>query len=451
MWFSRSFRKWIWLPLVVIVLLTGVYVLRLATQERPSVVSVSPEGGAAGVVGLRPVLVEFSHPMSLSSLERSVVISPALAGEFTFDNPRTVRFTPEEIWPEGVTVSVTIQTSARSAIGLSLAAPFAWTFKTAQIMLAYLYPLTPPSQLFALDPLSGDTLLLVDAPEGILDYSFSPDGLTIYYSTPLPGGGSQIYRVERSSGEARLLYTCVMALCQRPLLSPDGERLVFEDTTNIKIWLVDADDGGNPVQIQGTRHPLWSDKGALAVYDDASQAYLIHDLVTRTVLQLPNETGEPGVWRPGGVGFIAAEIATGATSHLYDFDLSGGAPVMIDLMPGDHHENNTPAVSPDGTMLAFAKRFLDEERWTRGRQLWVIEADGSNPRPLTEDGFYNYTSFAWSPDSTQIAMLRFNESFLGEAPEIWLVYVDGSDLFRLVINGHSPQWIPYHSSSMPAR
>jgi Tol biopolymer transport system component len=63
---------------------------------------------------------------------------------------------------------------------------------------------------------------------------------------------------------------------------------------------------------------------------------------------------------------------------------------------GDSH----PSWSPDGTQVAFS-RFEG-----RAEELWVVGADGSQPRPLNQE-FAAIVHVAWSPDATVIAVVGF--------------------------------------------
>jgi Tol biopolymer transport system component len=104
-------------------------------------------------------------------------------------------------------------------------------------------------------------------------------------------------------------------------------------------------------------------------------------------------------------------------------------------------EDFTPAFSPDGQQLIFARRYLDQDRWTPGRQAWLMQVDGGETHVLTYAADYKYTAFAWHPDGDQIAAVRFNTTTLLDPPELWLLQLDGSG-YRLVIGGYAPQWIP---------
>jgi Tol biopolymer transport system component len=66
-----------------------------------------------------------------------------------------------------------------------------------------------------------------------------------------------------------------------------------------------------------------------------------------------------------------------------------------------------PSWSPDGTQLAFS-RFEG-----RAEELWVVGADGSEPRPLNQE-FAAIVHVAWSPRGDEIAVVGFS----GPGPEV---------------------------------
>ena len=93
-------------------------------------------------------------------------------------------------------------------------------------------------------------------------------------------------------------------------------------------------------------------------------------------------------------------------------------------------------------MLAFGRKSLDPSSWSPGRQLWVMDITGGQTNPLTTEMDFHHTSFSWHPNGEMLAFVRYNQAKISDPPEIWLINRDGTDKFRLIINGFSPSWIP---------
>ena len=63
-----------------------------------------------------------------------------------------------------------------------------------------------------------------------------------------------------------------------------------------------------------------------------------------------------------------------------------------------------PQISPDGKKIVYVRRFADPMTDKRYSNLWIINADGTDHRPLSS-GNHSYSSPRWSPDGTRIAFL----------------------------------------------
>ena len=85
-----------------------------------------------------------------------------------------------------------------------------------------------------------------------------------------------------------------------------------------------------------------------------------------------------------------------------------------------------PVYSPDGKYIAFTS---DEDG---GDNIWVMNADGSNPHPVTKETFRLLNSPAWSPDSQYlVARKHFTASRSLGAGEVWLYHVAGGEGVKL--------------------
>jgi hypothetical protein len=447
----------------------GIYLLGL-----PRVEEVYPQKGAGPVQAGTPLRIRFSRPMQPASVAAKLTTAPPTSGDFSWAG-NTLVFTPNQPWPSGQNVRVRLEAGAKASGFLPLATIQAttWEFTIGHPLLIYLFPSSAPADLYLLDPQNGDIQQLSDASGGVLDYSLNSKGTSIYYNVSQSDGGSSLYRLDRPSGEVQLLLACPDALCRYPQISPDEGFLAYERTAlttpgqlNMpQVWLLPLTLAGEGASVQvgdpviaahadhKTQQPQWSPNGLLTYYDYDRSDFIVQDVQGREVAAFPSQTGFPGTWHPGGEYYVIPEIYTSEiadtniltdleevpTSHLLRFKLDGS---MQDLTEVNNVEDSSPAYSPDGSVLAFGRKYLDLTRWTPGRQIWQMRADGSQVAAITQEPYYNHYDLMWSPDGSRLAYVRFNKNSLIEPPELWLMNADGSGATLLITGGYSPQWVP---------
>ena len=100
--------------------------------------------------------------------------------------------------------------------------------------------------------------------------------------------------------------------------------------------------------------------------------------------------------------------------------------------------DTAPAVSPDGSKIAFMSSGRGGNNW----EIWVMNADGSNPQRLTENG-NNDGLPTWSPDGQSIAYV----SDQGGAWSVWVMNADGSNQRKLFAMKGSPDGKVFHDES----
>lgn len=102
---------------------------------------------------------------------------------------------------------------------------------------------------------------------------------------------------------------------------------------------------------------------------------------------------------------------------LYIMNVDGSNPQRIT----NHKDDTAPAVSPDGTKIAYMS--LQSDYW----QVNVVNADGTGQRRLTDDWYWNGLP-VWSPDGEQII-------FVSTRDENW------PDTFQLSENSIFRLWV----------
>nr|NIV30704.1 hypothetical protein [Anaerolineae bacterium] len=111
----------------------------------------------------------------------------------------------------------------------------------------------------------------------------------------------------------------------------------------------------------------------------------------------------------------------------------------------DFVKDVSPAWSPGGGWIAYGRQFLDEERWTPGRQIWLVRPDGSEAYALLEEPMGDHFSFAWRPDGAALAYVRNDQS---EGPQplpdvsIWVYDLVEREPVPVAPEGVLPKWLP---------
>jgi Tol biopolymer transport system component len=107
-----------------------------------------------------------------------------------------------------------------------------------------------------------------------------------------------------------------------------------------------------------------------------------------------SELGIVARWNPDGSRFVFASLKD---NQIYVVPARSREPSRITAQG----RNTDPVFSPDGRSIYFSSD--RSGRW----QLWRMNADGSQPEPLTRDGFDNTHPYP-SPDGRSVAFLSFD-------------------------------------------
>jgi Tol biopolymer transport system component len=104
----------------------------------------------------------------------------------------------------------------------------------------------------------------------------------------------------------------------------------------------------------------------------------------------------------------------------------------------DLHVNGfDPSVSPDGARIAFCS--LRNDQYS---QIYVMNADGTAQKRLTNISTGGSCGPAWSHDGKKIAFYQFALTHPSRNPEIWVMDPDGGNLKKLTEHALSPTWSP---------
>ncbi|MFC1717229.1 hypothetical protein ACFL6S_26445 [Candidatus Poribacteria bacterium] len=186
--------------------------------------------------------------------------------------------------------------------------------------------------------------------------SWSPDGNRIlFYSEQT--GNRDIFTINRD-GTGILQVTNAPEFDAYGFYSPDGEKIVFssERGGKMNLWIVNV-DGTNPVQLTKGPGPDYCP-----------------------------------TWWPNGK--ILYKIQEGSDYFVYQINADGTG---NEKLFGPASTANPSEYSPDGTRILYSAKGAGDRD-----DVWIANADGSNPVNITNDPTQNQTNASWVGDGKRI-------------------------------------------------
>jgi Tol biopolymer transport system component len=274
--------------------------------------------------------------------------------------------------------------------------------------------------IFTVEPDGSGLVRLTDcgAPCGSVGgLAWSPDGSTLLFSRfadkfdPVADVQGPLYAMDADGSNLRPLTDCHAPSCWdgRPVWSPDGTHVAFvrDHAAESGVYVIEA-DGSNLTLVStgetGTGALSWSPDGTRIAFDHYTD---------------PNGTATI---------FIAEADGAGTTT----------------LVSGEGLPSR-PAWSPDGTLIAYtsddayiSKEGVDPPPRAR---IWVIGVDGTDRRLLYTGarGSADPGNLGWSPSGSKLA---FSVAPTSQTVAAFVVDADGSNLRPLSGDGFRMVWSP---------
>ncbi|HUO66675.1 MAG TPA: hypothetical protein VMV37_04015 [Gammaproteobacteria bacterium] len=242
--------------------------------------------------------------------------------------------------------------------------------------------------------------------------SFSPRGERLVENDGAAGAAHNSILLVSPNGSTSVLFDDPMRNSLAPKWSPHGDQIVFAigeflqtlaGRENFTSHLALIPAGGGAIQElpaagEHAGFPSWSPDATKVVYASFEREHRglrILDLKTQRVTQVTTGPDTFPAWSPNG-DRIAFTSNRDGDYEIYTVKPGGGGLTRLTRSSGnDAH----PAWSPDSEWIAFASNrtgFKDETGGMSDGEIFVMRADGSDVRQLTENAFEDGTP-VWRP------------------------------------------------------
>ena len=326
------------------------------------------------------------------------------------------------------------------------------------------------------DLATGDHEQITNDDDAVFDYNVSPDGDLIAFTQRNPDTEiSEIMVLDLETRRYTQVTNCADedSACTSPAWRPDGQMLAYQrislntglgiPVSPNRIWLLDLSTNPSQTfplipdpQVLGYG-PEWSGDGQkLAFYDSATGGILVYNFEANDSNSIPQLTflpttyGNVGKFSPDGTRMLFPELLAGGAFVHSTLEVADLETLQVNNLTNEDDSSDDPTGnwSPDGTQIAFTRRYLDEDRRTIGHQIYMLNVADLSTTPLIVDRRYNHSVPIWSPDGTQLLVQRFqqltDEGNYNQAGtlEIWTYTLDTGELVRITEDAYNPQWVP---------
>jgi Tol biopolymer transport system component len=227
----------------------------------------------------------------------------------------------------------------------------------------------------------------------------------------------------------------------QPSFSPDGNEIAFVwnrqgDGSNIFVKLIGSE---TPLQLTSgagqDQSPTWSPDGASVAFvryaEGEDAVYLVPAIggSERKLYDLHREIDQdaPGLsWSPDGNWLVLSDARSAEDpSAIYALSLKTLEAKPLSAPPNSWDGDYNPVFSPKGKRIAFV-RGAD----AAARNIYVMNADGSDPKELTFDG-RTVDGLTWTSDGSDIVF----SSDMGGSLSLWKIASSGGSPERLTVGG----------------
>ncbi len=310
-------------------------------------------------------------------------------------------------------------------------------------------------QLYLTPALGGEVQQITHGNTGVWNYSTSPAGDSLIYSVPDSSIGSELWYWQADMDTPKLILSCPEESCSDVLWSPTQaqilySRLNFEDEQAYlgipSLWWLNLETLETQPLFQDSQlpvyNPRWSYDGSWLSYTSANPKEIqVYQLENGERQNIPTEIGSAVAWSPISAEFLTADLQFIGEMYLSKISLYNVDNLSLAPLPTeDDFDDNNPSWSPDGEKIAFTRGVWDLESTNGGDQIWLMDAGGQDPRPVTNQVETTHGAARWSVGGRYL-LYRVYVVNNTEAPSQIRIYdLEKNEEITVVAPGENPNW-----------
>ncbi len=309
--------------------------------------------------------------------------------------------------------------------------------------------LNQDKQLFIANAQGANPQQLTRAAKGVVDYAISFDKTKAAYIEQTEDLEYNIWMMNVDGSENKIIVPCSDAVCSQPVWSPDNWHIIYEYMPisedgygSSSLWRFDIAANKAQAVFQESRlpgtNPRFSPDGAWLSYStpDGLRLTRLESGESRTI---KNTLGAAVQWSPDSQFVLMRDVIIKNNqfiTQLFMYDID--SQTLKNINADANIENILAAWSPDGKSIAVVRRDLSIPR---GDQVWVMRADGSEARVITDAPAVLHGSLSWSADSVYILYDLYLLDSVPLESRLEIINTQTKEITDLQINGYNPQWI----------
>jgi dipeptidyl aminopeptidase/acylaminoacyl peptidase len=181
----------------------------------------------------------------------------------------------------------------------------------------------------------------------------------------------------------------------------------------------------------------------IAFFDDQAGGTRVFDLQTNQDILLHSSEGQVGSWSFDSkkMLFIDSNPADlNPHDHIYEvnFEIQATHPLPDPVSEADVIYS-VPELAPDGELLAIGLRYANGPF---SKQIWLMQEDGTQAHPLTENQVFNQAAYSWDPFGKGLVYQRLELGSSQTRPEVVIWQRDSGNFVTIAKDAGQPKWLP---------